>query len=298
MTIAAGFRVLDGVLICADTEHSAGGMLTHESKVIPADFSHGKVIFALSGENVELAKAAVQKCVEALRASHPNEIRNHHDIAALVERIIHREYRKHVCPKPSPSDASVYQLLMAAWTPHDGLDGPGLYCTFQGTIRECDSYECVGTGFYLGRYLIESMFNRGMDLHSARIVATYAIAQAKARVDGCSGQTHIAMLKTDGAVEGTRWDETKNLEETFQAFDAERWSVLLDLLTQSDIRFQESLYAFNEQAIRLRVTLGLDEKSRKAILGMDSIATMFMPKDQPLPEQTIHDPSTPPPSLE
>jgi uncharacterized protein (TIGR03437 family) len=33
MTIAAGFRVSDGVMICADAEYSGGGLLTNDPKV-------------------------------------------------------------------------------------------------------------------------------------------------------------------------------------------------------------------------------------------------------------------------
>jgi len=45
MTIAAGFRVKDGVLICADTEYSGGGLISHEPKIIEAEMRTGKHCF-------------------------------------------------------------------------------------------------------------------------------------------------------------------------------------------------------------------------------------------------------------
>src|ERR1035438_10245663 len=146
MTIAAGFRVMDGVLICADTEHSSGGILTHDTKLVPIDFGHGKAIFSYSGDNVDLARAAVQKCIARLRRSTPEEVTSHWDIAQIVEGIVDIEYRKHVCANPDPKDSSIYQVLLAAWSPNDGGDGPGLYSTWQGTIQECDSHEAAPTG--------------------------------------------------------------------------------------------------------------------------------------------------------
>ncbi len=272
MTIAAGFKVLGGVVLCADTEHSSGGIVTHDSKLIPVDFDHGRAIFSLSGSSTQLAKAAVQKCVAALRRTEKSEIQGHHDIAERVEEIIDIEYRKHVCANPDPQGDSVYQLLMAAWSPHDGPDGPGLYTTWQGTIHECDTYECIGSGFYLGRYLIESMFSPAMNVQAARIMATYAVAQAKARVDGCSGQTNIVTLHANGEIEGFSWEKTRELEDTFRSFNDKSWGLLFSLITQDDDKFNDQLFTFSDAMINLRTRLGLDQNARTLLDAFQGLA--------------------------
>jgi hypothetical protein len=55
MTIAAGFSVTDGILLCADTEQSGIGVNVQESKLFRLP-SNGEFsgVFAISG-NVELA---------------------------------------------------------------------------------------------------------------------------------------------------------------------------------------------------------------------------------------------------
>lgn len=143
------------------------------------------------------------------------------------------------------------------------------------------------------------MFSPGMNVHSARIVATYAIAQAKSRVDGCGGKTYATALRTDGSIEGFDWSGTKELEETFQTFDAKRWFLLFNLLTQDDSKFQDSLFSFSDAMINLRVELGIDADSRQAIREyMYGIAKLSTPSFQADHQSTTADSSRPQPPPE
>lgn len=65
MTIAAGFRVRDGVLLCADTEYS-GGSKIHKEKIVSHHFSGGSVAFAIAGHGVN-AGMCIRDCRYALK---------------------------------------------------------------------------------------------------------------------------------------------------------------------------------------------------------------------------------------
>ncbi len=262
MTIAAGFVVRDGILICSDSEHSAGGILTHEPKLVSGEFSSGKAIFAFAG-NAELAVAAIQKCVHALQSAPGDRIKSDKDIADIIEKTVEAEYRKHVSVEPNPNADNMYDILAAVWCEKDPAKEAALYRTWQGSIRKVSRYDCIGSGYYLGRYVIESMPG-AVDIERARVVATYTLAIAKRFVDGCGGNSHMASLKNDGTVIGSSGPEREPLEQALRTFDEKTTRLLFSLLAASDAGFSKALSDFDRDVHGLRVGLGLDENSKEA----------------------------------
>jgi len=71
MTVAAGFRFAEGLLICADTEITLGAELkTRATKIFPYRFkaSGNRAVFTFSGD-VILSKQCIQKIARALASS-------------------------------------------------------------------------------------------------------------------------------------------------------------------------------------------------------------------------------------
>src|SRR5664280_653767 len=69
MTIAAGFRVHNGILVCADSQYSDGARKVFKPKVFRYDArkpSDCAVIFALSGSEAN-AVAGIEDCIEAIK---------------------------------------------------------------------------------------------------------------------------------------------------------------------------------------------------------------------------------------
>lgn len=69
MTMAAGFRLQDGILLCVEMMYT-GLMKIHRQKIFPMAFSDTEpnehFAFALSG-NEAYGKMAIDECAEALR---------------------------------------------------------------------------------------------------------------------------------------------------------------------------------------------------------------------------------------
>jgi hypothetical protein len=121
----------------------------------------------------------------------------------------------------------------------------------------------VGSGYYLGRYVIESMAG-AVDIERARVVATYTLAIAKRFVEGCGGNSHIASLKHDGTVIGSSGPETEPMEQAFRTFDERTTRLLFSLLTASDAGFSSALSDYDRGIRGLRIDLALDENSKEA----------------------------------
>ncbi len=65
-------------------------------------------------------------------------------------------------------------------------------------------------------FLTKRMYNRYLNIHQCVILAAYILFQAKEHVDGCGGESHIAILREEGPsgrIDQDRIDTiTKNLE--------------------------------------------------------------------------------------
>jgi hypothetical protein len=260
MTIAAGFRTIDGVLIWADTEYSGTGSKSYAPKIIPAiveSVPQCSAIFSFAADNSHLAIAAIQKCVKAM-GKNSTSLKHHGDIADLVESVLSEQYKKHVSAAPKPEDRSIYQIIFAA----RGHEGPtGLYSSWQYSVREHDDYECIGIGEYLGRALISPLFTHGMNLQEATVLACYVAGRAKEHVQNVSGQTNLVYLPDEGMVKATSWRQTRELEEGIGTFDKRVRALLFQMFQGGDQDFLGTLATFNEDVKDLRMRLGLSDRS-------------------------------------
>jgi len=295
MTIAAGFVVRDGVLLCADTLYTPGGAKLPGAKIVASEIPCGKVIFAFAG-NADFAQATIQKCLGSLRRKTPEQLATNAAIAAIVEKVLDSEYRRLVYNRPDRDQGTHdFRLLLACWNSSEEM--ASLYTSYETSIKACEEYDCFGAGYYLGNYLIRPMFHPTMSTEEAQIIATYAVARAKEYVEGCGDRTNIVTLKHDGTINGISWTETEPLERALKGFDARVRVLLFGLLTQTDMNFYRALQLFNDTVGDIRVQLGLDDKGRfRQIQQMQSLFTNL--EVQSTPESTTPDPQFPPASQE
>jgi len=101
MTVAAGFRFADGVLICADTEITHGAELKEKgTKVFPYSFkkSGNKAIFTFSGD-VFASKQCIQAMARAVAALPPNRWSSEELFTCLSESL-HAFHHKYIFKHP------------------------------------------------------------------------------------------------------------------------------------------------------------------------------------------------------
>lgn len=234
MTIAAGFLCTDGILLCADTEHTGWAAKSHHSKVDHFEVPGGKVCFALSGASA-LAWSAIQECSKQLQAAPSN------DLVADIETILDAEYRRNVLGHPNYTDFD-YSLLLGIWIPNEH---PRLYFTTATAITEVKEFQCIGIGAELASYLIRPGFY-GLTLRSAAALAAYTLGSVKDSIRGCGGMSIYVLLRNDGTV-GLLTSEhdggTKEVEEYAKAFDFQIKRLLLWMadLQGEDIQFQQNV---------------------------------------------------------
>lgn len=188
MTIAAGFSCSDGVLLCADTEHTGWTAKSHHSKVDHFEVPGGKVCFALAGAST-LAWCAIQKCKKRLHADASS------DLIADLESILDDEYRRNVLGHPNFNSLD-YSLLVSVWTQNEGAR---LFATTATAMTQVREFHCIGIGGELASYLIRSGF-QNLSLKSATALAAYTLGSVKDSISGCGGMSIYVLLRNDGSV--------------------------------------------------------------------------------------------------
>jgi len=242
MTIAAGFLCRDGVLLCADTEHTGWAAKSHHSKVDHFEIQGGKVCFALAG-SAAFARSAIEKCKKHLKAGLSA------DPIGEIEQILDSEYRRNVLSHPDFANLD-YSLLLAIWTQSTGAK---LYATTRTAINAVRDFQCLGVGAELAAYLIRPGFSSPC-LRDAVSLATYALAGVKEGISGCGGMSIYLLLRSDGNT-GVLTDlhdgPPKELETYSRVFDfmTRRLLLMMANTESEEVHFEQNLHTLFVQEI-------------------------------------------------
>jgi hypothetical protein len=195
MSIAAGIRYSNGVLLCADTEQSAWSHTLHESKIKRVDLPEARIVLAYAGHSA-FSLSAIEKCEQVLRHVEPDALREE------LEGTLEEEYRRHVLNHPDHAiDGTLqYRMVIAFWRAGDKVR---LFKTTQTAMHEVAGYDCIGSGDYLGHYIIGPHFTQWLDERKALSLSSLMLAGVKGYVEGCGGVSCFCALRDDGMVADT-----------------------------------------------------------------------------------------------
>ncbi len=119
MTIAAGFKCTDGLVLCSDTEYTWDSVLKLPG---PKIYTHREPSFSLAfagAGDVDFIRMAVQRIVNALKGQNPT----FQQIEVCVQVIIKRIHQEHLYPFPGITyERPTVELLIGIWTKEGGLE--------------------------------------------------------------------------------------------------------------------------------------------------------------------------------
>jgi 20S proteasome alpha/beta subunit len=191
VTLIAGFRCADGVVLCADTQLTYPGALKFpESKIrrILASNNQIRCAFAYTGYD-DFSEMCMQEISAALSNVAPTweEIR---DSIKEKCRNIHIQYY----PLYKAPYKLGLELLMAV-----GINDKVRLFQIRGPIvAQVSRFRCSGAGTYLGHAFSSSLYDRHMTVDEAGRMAAYVLYQAKAHVDGVDGKSQILKIRDNG----------------------------------------------------------------------------------------------------
>lgn len=251
MTIIAGFKSWEGVVICADTQETT----EHSKRRIP------KLVFEPRGhDNGSTDDLAVAFCgssdngpfVDKLIASSWEDAQTATSLDEVCKAIevsikstyaeFGRIYQRGYCP----SADLIYGVKM--------YNGTKLFSAHGPVVNEKHGYESSGIGYYMADFLSERMYRDHLNLRQCVILAAYVLFQAKEHVEGCGGDSHIAVLRDDGVSGRVGWTEVEAITEMLKLADEEIGRILFDVadFEVSDGKLKENANGYLDVLCALR----------------------------------------------
>ncbi len=200
VTIVAGFKCYEGVVLCADTQETIGELSKrHIPKLIfePKDH-YGKtqalrpddlaVCFCGAANNGPFVDKLVQNAWEDAQVG-----TNLDEVCTIIEASIERTYKKYAGIYQTgycPSADLIYGVKMFKASKLFAASGP--------VVTEQTRYTTGGGGYYMADFLAGRMYEKHLSLRQCVILAAYILFEAKEHVDGCGGESHIAVIRNMG----------------------------------------------------------------------------------------------------
>lgn len=263
MTITAGFKVQNGILLCADTKYTSASK-SYATKIFKQELDGGNVAFALAGTE-DCSLMLIQACQRAISDS-ASFLASTEQIEEVISKTLRRLFKEHDL---QDDDA---QFLIAIWTERDGVK---LLSTRQGIMVERDGYYCNGSGSYLANYLIEPTYHQDMSLPEVIILATQTLAAVKSYDDGCGGQSEMIVLHSDGSLSPVEHEEISTSEKNIGGYEKYARKLMFDFANPqlSEAEFRKKLDSFVET-----ITIGREgwmEEQKHASAIRKLVKTLF-----------------------
>jgi hypothetical protein len=224
LTIIAGFKCYEGIVICADTQETYGTAkrsvpkLRFEPSGSPHEGDGLAVAFCGAGDNGPFIDKLVQTAWEDGQLG-----TNLDEACAEIEKSIKRTYKEFgqiYQPGSCPTAELIYGAKM--------LNACRLFSASGPIVNEKDGYDACGAGYYMADFLASRMYAHHLNLRQCAILSAYILFQAKEHVDGCGGDSHIAVLREDGVSGIAARENVEAMTECLRMTDRSVGELLID----------------------------------------------------------------------
>ena len=209
MTIGAGFRCTDGLVICVDQEYTEGGLLKFTgSKMQVYEGLSCKCVLTFSGDR-DFATMGMDNMIEKIHRSNETSA----EIRAIIAGEIQQLHKKHIYRHPGYRDGIGPEVsyLVGVWTEQQQTD---LWSTSRTTLTPVETWQPIGVGHYLAAYIGGTLFDDFLSVREAALLGSYLLSEAKEHVPGCGGKSMIVTITKDGKIKK---------DDSLTVFEGEAW---------------------------------------------------------------------------
>jgi hypothetical protein len=263
VTVIAGFKASDGVVLCADTQETVGVSKRNVPKlrVEPSADNYAMwplrskhdlaVAFCGATDNGPFLDEIVDKAWEAVQEA--SSLKEAEQLIGQSIKDSHREFGQIYQPGYLPHAELIYGIKIKNET--------ALFHAFGPAITKQSGHVSGGIGSYMVDFLSSRMFTGLLSIRQCVILAAYVLFQTKEHVDGCGGESHIAVLPNVG---------------TFGLVDAGRTRALTNLLEMGDVEIGKTLLQFAD--------IDLSSTDVKKAVN-NALATALIPRETEIENQ-------------
>lgn len=209
VTIAAGFRCRDGVVLCADSRITVPGFLKAEEPKIARLAGVAHAVFYTFEGDVDFSRMAIEILVESM---HEAELKGRSMILEL-RRTVRDIYEKY--SKLSTKQRKLYLSLIVAI--HSG-NKVTLYKVSGPLAPAFSRCQFIGCGYNVAESVALDIYNPSMSVNEAAKMAVYALAKTKKYVDGCGGKSEVVRIYDNGSFSRLGDKDVASLERKYRRF--------------------------------------------------------------------------------
>ncbi|MGA7792169.1 MAG: hypothetical protein WCA19_03965 [Candidatus Acidiferrales bacterium] len=230
MTIAAAFNCPEGLVLCADSQETVGDFLKRsEPKIVvkangcleSGEIDEPRAVFACAGDG-PFIDMTVEKLWRQMGRTRPT----HGDMIDAMEDELIRIHQRY-WPLYPERERPMLQMLVGLYAPEDS---PTLWKVDGPIVTEVKTYDCIGYGLSLGKYIGDRLFTTKMETSEAALLAIYLLEQAKNAVQYCGGESHVIMMPLPGWICRLSQDRVNKAVTAFAKFEEQSNRLLLKAL--------------------------------------------------------------------
>jgi 20S proteasome alpha/beta subunit len=270
VTIIAGFRCVDGIVVCSDTQETSGPAkrdvpkLRYEGRGLATDTPLA-VVFCGSGYGPLIDKLVDESW------NNINQLSAMDEVCAEIERTVkklYQEYGRIYQRGQCPTAELIYGVKTA--------DGHKLFSANGPIVNERPDYYSSGQGYYLADFLTSRMFSKHLSLQQCVILAAYVLFQVKEIVEGCGGESHIAILRDDGDCGLLPLERVAVLSKLLESADSQMGSLLLDV---ADLQMDDKELFVRFTSIAKMLNFHYRKKAKEEISLNDEMEAAWLTDD-------------------
>jgi 20S proteasome alpha/beta subunit len=266
MTIVAGFRVQDGVVLCSDTQYT-GNAKIYQRKLFPITIGADHYVFGLSGHEPN-GKMAIDECEDAISELAPGK-RTLNSVKRTLRLAVKPVIDDYVLSRPeSERGVLEFELLVGCWIPDGAARGHRLLAIRRnGAVNKIGGYDCIGVGSYLGDYLMRPTFFDALGLDAVMLLAAQSLRSIKAYDASCGGPSSFEVIKKDGTYQSVPYD-FYHADLFLATYEAQERSLLYFIAPQNDneSHFELKLKEFTETMKSIREAWVKADADRKNLI--------------------------------
>lgn len=229
VTIVAGFRSYEGIVLCADTQETVNNLSKRNvpKLIFQPSNEYGQtqalssdelaVAFAGAADNGPFVDKLVANAWEDAQAGSTID-----EVCDLIEVSIKRTYKEFGAIFQAgycPTADLIYGVKMFGASKLFSASGP--------VVNEQKRFYSGGAGYYMSDFLASRMYHDGMSLRQCVILGAYILFQAKEHVEGCGGESQIAILRDQGPSGKVDWIKIEAINKMLRWEDAELGRLIL-----------------------------------------------------------------------
>lgn len=195
MSIALGFHFHGGLVLCADTQETIElaktwtPKLKFEPSLMLGKDSPNDLMLGVAGSGYgPFIDKLTERIWESISMAQTLGGACHSAEEAI--KSTHKEFGRIYQPGYLPDADLVYGIKMQGASRLFYSNGP--------IVNEKQTYGIVGSGYYMANFLMNRLHHNLLSGTQAALLAAYVLFECKENVDGCGGDSHIAILSKRG----------------------------------------------------------------------------------------------------